>query len=224
MDEIDLYKPIKTYFERHGYVVKSEIKNCDVVAIKGDETPIIIEMKLNFSLTLLMQGIDRQLISEFVYLAFPVKKGKYHQKLVKDAIKICRRLGLGLLTIRLTPTEFVRVHCEPGLVKVNKSKERSKVLLDEFNKVLGDPNVGGQVGKSIMTAYRQDAICIAKAIISGEEGKPSVLVNSLGILNSGSILNKNYYGWFYKIKYGLYGVSIKGKYELNNINDNKLKD
>ena len=89
---------------------------------------------------------------------------------------------------------------------------------------MGDPNVGGQVGKSIMTAYRQDAICIAKAIISGEEGKPSVLVNSLGILNSGSILNKNYYGWFYKIKYGLYGVTTKGKYELNNLNVNKLKD
>ena len=190
MDEIDLYKPIKTYFERHGYVVKSEIKNCDVVAIKEDETPIIIEMKLNFSLTLLMQGIDRQLISEFVYLAFPVKKGKYHQKLVKDAIKICQRLGLGLLTIRLTPTEFVRVHCEPGLVKVNKSKERSKVLLDEFNKVLGDPNVGGQVGKSIMTAYRQDAICIAKAFFKIPSLDPKLYIPLLKYSSFFTIIDK----------------------------------
>jgi hypothetical protein len=214
MYETDLYKPIKTYFERLGYGVKSEIKNCDVVAIKDNEPPIIVELKLRFSLSLLMQGIDRQLMTDSVYVAYPIQKGKRSRSLLKDSIKICRRLSLGLITVRLEPTEFVKVHCEPVIIEDRKNTKRSKQLLDDYYQILGDPNLGGQSRKTIMTAYRQDAIYIADAIIRGENGKPYILAKSLGISNSRSILYKNYYGWFYNIERGVYGVTDKGQEEL----------
>ena len=48
---------------------------CDVVARhvddRGDEPPVIIELKLRFTLALLLQGIDRLAISERVYVAVP---------------------------------------------------------------------------------------------------------------------------------------------------------
>lgn len=220
MYETDLYKPIKTYFERLGYGVKAEIKNCDVVAIKNNESPIIIELKLRFSLPLVIQGIDRQLMTDLVYLAFPIQKGTRSRSLLKDAIKICRRLNLGLITVRLKPTEFVKIHCEPSITKGLKNSKRTKQLLHEYYQILGDPNLGGQSRKMIMTAYRQDAVHLAGAIIRGEKGKPYILAKSLGISNSRSILYNNYYGWFYKIEHGLYGVTDKGKEELKKYKNN----
>jgi hypothetical protein len=41
MAETDLYLPIKRYLEWQGFTVKAEVKGCDVVAIRGDETPVI---------------------------------------------------------------------------------------------------------------------------------------------------------------------------------------
>ena len=45
MKETDLYNPIKVFFEAKGYEVKAEVTDCDVVALKKDEEPIIIELK-----------------------------------------------------------------------------------------------------------------------------------------------------------------------------------
>ena len=48
MKETDLYNPIKVFFEAKGYEVKAEVTDCDVVALKKDEEPIIIELKKKF--------------------------------------------------------------------------------------------------------------------------------------------------------------------------------
>ena len=69
MKETDLYNPIKVFFEAKGYEVKAEVTDCDVVALKKDEEPIIIELKKSLSFDFLIQGIDRQGISDNVYLA-----------------------------------------------------------------------------------------------------------------------------------------------------------
>ena len=37
MLESDLYLPVKDYLEKHGYRVRGEVKNCDVVATKEDD-------------------------------------------------------------------------------------------------------------------------------------------------------------------------------------------
>ena len=50
--ETDLYLPIKSFLEDQGYVVKSEVGAADVVAIRGAEPPVVVELKLGFSLAL----------------------------------------------------------------------------------------------------------------------------------------------------------------------------
>ena len=52
LKESDLYLPIKHFLNNLGYEVKGEIKECDIVAKKGDDL-IIIELKLTLNITLL---------------------------------------------------------------------------------------------------------------------------------------------------------------------------
>ena len=43
--ETSLYAPVKTLLESQGYEVKAEVRGCDVVAVRGDEAPVIVELK-----------------------------------------------------------------------------------------------------------------------------------------------------------------------------------
>lgn len=60
MRETELYPPIKSFLEGQGYEVKSEIGAVDVVALRGGEAPVVVEMKTGFALTLFHQCIARQ--------------------------------------------------------------------------------------------------------------------------------------------------------------------
>jgi hypothetical protein len=48
MKEIDLYSPVKQFLEGQGYEVKGEIQECDVMALRGSEDPLVVELKLDF--------------------------------------------------------------------------------------------------------------------------------------------------------------------------------
>ena len=67
--ESDLYAPVKALLEGQGYVVKGEVRGCDVVAVRGGEPPVIVELKRAFGLALVLQGVDRLAVSDRVYLA-----------------------------------------------------------------------------------------------------------------------------------------------------------
>ena len=56
MREHGLYPPVKAFLEAQDYAVKGEIDSCDVVAIRGGEPPVIVELKTSFSLPLVFQG------------------------------------------------------------------------------------------------------------------------------------------------------------------------
>jgi hypothetical protein len=40
--ETSLYAPVKRFLERLGFEVKGEICGCDLVALRGDEPPIVV--------------------------------------------------------------------------------------------------------------------------------------------------------------------------------------
>ena len=71
---------MKTYFTALGYDVKGEVGAADLVAVpkgapEGCE-PIIVELKTSFTLSLFHQAINRQSMSDQVYIAVPRKSGK----------------------------------------------------------------------------------------------------------------------------------------------------
>ena len=214
MNETDLYEPVKAFFEHQGYEVKSEIKDCDLVAIRDDDPPVIVELKLSLSLELLFQGVSRQTITDAVYVAVPAGKGKAWSTRLKGGTKICQRLGLGLISVRFgAKGSLVIIHTDPGAYKSHKMAKRKNALLKEFQLRVGDPNTGGQSRRAIITAYRQDVLRIADALKSGPLTL-SELSKKLQIPNAASILQKNYYGWFVRVKRGTYEIGPTGRTAL----------
>jgi hypothetical protein len=69
--ETSLYQPVKRYLETLGFTVKGEVCGCDLVAVRGDEPPIVVigELKLSFSLDLVLQAVDRAAACDEVWLA-----------------------------------------------------------------------------------------------------------------------------------------------------------
>jgi hypothetical protein len=68
LNETDLYAPVKKLLEEQGYTVRAEVDRCDLVAVRGGEPPVIVELKQRFALSLVYQGIKRQRITDVVYL------------------------------------------------------------------------------------------------------------------------------------------------------------
>ena len=141
MRETDLYPPVKAFLEAQGYAVKGEVDGCDLVAVRGDEPPVIVELKAGFSLPLVFQGIARQGLTDNVYLAVPPFSGRTTRR--RDALALCRRLGLGLLAVQLEPAPFVEALLDPAEYRPRRRPQKLVRLLREFQRRVGDPNQGG---------------------------------------------------------------------------------
>lgn len=207
--EADLYPPIKSLLEDQGYVVKSEVGAADVVAVRGAEAPVIVELKLSLSLTLFHQAIARQKITDDVYIAVEHKTGKRFAKSVKQSVSLSRRLGIGLMTVRVSDG-LVNVHCDPAPFTPRKSKKRTSQLLREFARRVGDPNQGGQSRSGLVTAYRQDALKLALFLFEAGASKGADVARETGVAPATRMMRDNHYGWFEKIDKGVYGLTPPG--------------
>ena len=213
--EAALYLPVKAFLERQGYVVRGEVRGCDLVARRGNEEPVIVELKLRFTLSLLLQGVDRLALSPMVYLAVlrPTARTRGVRPDAKPARKLCRRLGLGLMVISGRGT--VEVIENPLPYRPRKSKRRSTLLLGEFERRRGDLNVGGSNRMPIITAYRQDALrCVQALAASGPLRLDELRVVS-GVAAAAPILQRNVYGWFFRVSRGTYGLTVAGQQAMN---------
>ena len=211
--EEDLYAPVKSLLEGQGYEVKGEIGAVDVMALRGAEPPVIVELKTGFSLTLFHQGIARQSLTDHVYIAVPHLGTKQFQGALKSNLKLCRRLGLGLITVRLRDGH-VQIHIDPGPYQPRISKPKRARLLREFAKLEGDPNTGGQVRQGLMTAYRQDALRLQSHLHQNGPAKAAEVAKATGVARARAIMADNHYGWFERVARGIYALSPKGRAEL----------
>ena len=215
--ETELYAPIKAYLEGQGYAVKGEVRNCDLVARRGDEPPVIVELKQRFNLELVFQGIDRQRIADNVYLAIGVPAGQARtaiwQRRRRDIHRLCRLLGLGLLAVHTGNRRAAQVeaHLDPAPYQPRKDRRRGSLLLKEFEHRVGDPNPGGVNKRPVVTAYRQDALRCATWLDTGGPMKLAVLRQASGVQRAASILQKDVYGWFQRVERGVYVLSPKGR-------------
>ena len=220
MLEHALYPPVKAFLETQGYVVKGEVNGCDLVAICGEEPPVIVELKTTFSLPLIFQGIARQGLSDNVYLAVPPFSGRTTRR--TDALALCRRLGFGLLTVRLEPTPFVEALLDPAPYRPRKRKLAIGRLLREFENRVGDPNEGGSNRRKIMTAYRQDALRCAVHLYRNGATKAATVARGTGVARAGAMMRADHYGWFERpadTPRGVYGLTPKGQAALEEYAD-----
>ena len=215
MREYDLYPAVKAFLEAQGYTVKAEVEDCDVVAIRGNEPLVVVEMKTTFSLSLVFQGIARQGLSDNVYLAVPSFTARSARS--RDALALCRRLGLGLLTVRLGPAPHVEALLDPAPYRPRKSKAAIGRLLREFQHRVGDPNVAGSNRRKIMTAYRQNALRCAMHLCRNGPTKAAIVAKATGIVAAGAMMYADHYGWFERVAgtpRGVYGLTPNGRTAL----------
>ena len=211
--ETDLYPPLKAYFEAKGYQVKGEVGAADLVAVprhNPDEgEPIIVEMKTGFTLSLFHQAVKRQAMTDQVYVAVPRKSGKPALVAIRRNKMLCRRLHIGLLTVRLSSGQ-IEVHCEPGPFTPRKQKAKKTKLLKEFASRHGDPNEGGMTSVGLMTSYRQGALRCAKVLHDEGACKGSYVAKMAGFEKATSLMAANHYGWFERVDKGIYGLTRDG--------------
>ncbi|KUP94080.1 hypothetical protein TRIHO_10390 [Tritonibacter horizontis] len=208
MREQELYGPVKSLLEAQGYTVKGEVGAADVVARRGDAPPVVVELKLRFTLALFHQAVARLGLTDLVYLAVARPTGKTARRALKDNLSLCRRLGLGLITVRADGR--CEVHCDPGPFQPRKSKQKAARLLREFDRIKGDPNVGGAVRGGLMTGYRQDALACAAHLAAHGPSRGAEVAKATGVSRATQVMYSNHYGWFDRQGRGRYGLTEAG--------------
>lgn len=207
--ETDLYSPVKQLFEDLGFTVKAEIGAADIVAQRGQDEPVVIELKLGFTLALVHQAIARQAITDDVYLAVPKWKGKAGWKTFKNNIILCKRLGLGLIAVDIDGNA-AKIYADPKPYVPRQSKVKKARLMKEFSAREGDPNLGGMTRQTIMTAYRQNAIKCARVLLVLGPSKGAIVAEKAGVESATRLMADNHYGWFSKVSRGVYTLSEAG--------------
>lgn len=212
--ESDLYAPVKQHLEALGYTVRGEVGKCDIVAVSGD-TVVVVELKLNFGLGVLYQALQRLPSVDLVYVGVAVPAGRKARgnwdAQVADAVRLCRMLGVGLLSVR---DGTIVVHADPGPYQPRKQPKHRARLLSEFVRRSGDHNVGGTSKRPRMTAYREDALDCANLLASQGAMKAAAVRDATGVRKAGTILRDDVYGWFEKVDRGVYGIAQAGRSAL----------
>ncbi len=209
MKETDLFPPVKTYLEKHGYNVHAEVGNCDIVAAKDNET-IILEMKLQLSVKLLCQAVIRQKLESAVYIVIPQKRISKRQDF-KEIKYLLRRLEIGLITVdtsnTISPVNII-FHPQPYQKRSNKRKQ---VWIREEVEARGENhNIAGSSRIKIVTAYRKEVIYIATVLKICGPLKIKMLKELGGSKKTGSILNSDFYKWFRRVGHATYELTPAG--------------
>jgi hypothetical protein len=207
--ETSLYLPVKRHLESLGLTVKGEVGGCDLVALNGDDPPIVVigELKLSFNLELILQGVERAGACDEVWLAARLSmqgKGRESDARYRN---LCRRLGFGMLGV--THQGSVEVLVAPSTVGPRRNPKKRSRLVREHHRRKGDPVAGGSTRTPIMTAYRQQALVCAAAIAAA--GPCRVRDLRVEIPDAGKILLHNVYGWFDRVERGIYILTDAGR-------------
>jgi hypothetical protein len=213
--ERDLYPTVKTFLEAQGYDVKAEVRGCDVVAIRGDEPPVIVELKLAINLALVLQGIDRLALTDRVYLAVSRPRSRRAPVYRRGVRELCRRLGLGLMTVAPGRAGArVEVLVDPLPYRPRRRAVSLTRLLGEHARRVGDPNCGGVTRTKIVTAYRQEALRCAMLIEQGGRASLKTLRETGLVPNAARILQRDVYGWFRRLERATYGLTDRARQDM----------
>ena len=212
--ETSLYPPLKAWLETQGYLVRGEVGRCDLAAEKDGEL-IAIELKLRPSLILLSQAAERQEYTDAVYIALPggpVSKGFR---------RLLRRLGIGLIFVtflRAKTKVEVAMHPGPGDgTPRHRSKKKTALLREIAGRDL-DLTPGGLAGgKTRISSYRQQSIRLSVWLAELGTASPAQLVKLGAREDASRILSRNVYGWFERVRRGIYRLHPAGHLALRDV-------
>jgi hypothetical protein len=140
--ETSLYSPVKRFLEGLGFEVKGEVCGCDIVAVdRGAPIALVIcELKLSFTLDLVLQAVDRSTACDEVWLAVRASlrgRGRESDPRVK---RLCRLLGFGLLCV--FNSGRVEALVDPAPWRPRHNAKRCSKILDQHRRRKGDPTTG----------------------------------------------------------------------------------
>jgi hypothetical protein len=209
--ETSLYLPVKRFLEKLGFTVKGEIGGCDLVALSGDDPPIVVigELKLSFNLELILQAVDRAGACDEIWIAAKLSRRGKGRECDARYRNLCRRLGFGMLGV--TDNGEVEMLVRPPTTAPRRDPKKRSRLVAEHNRRQGDPVMGGSTRAPIMTAYRQQALACASALSAGPRRVRDLRAD---IPDAGKILLHNVYGWFDRAERGIYVLTDAGRSAL----------
>lgn len=210
MKETDLYPPIRRFLEAEGYSVHAEVRNCDVTATR-DGQMVIIEMKKSFNLKLVYQALERQGLTEEVFVAIPRPTKGQRERSWKDMLKLLKRLEIGLLTVALdSPLETVDVVLTPSDSLAWKNRKKRQRLEQELSARAVSGNLGGMTRRKIMTAYREKALSLSCLLERRGQISLKELREEGRDPKYPALLQSNTYGWYTRVAKGQYMLSPLG--------------
>ena len=209
--ESDLFAPVKLLFENMGYTVNAEVKDCDMTAVRDDEL-IVIELKKNLTVHLLEQALVRQKTGAAVYVAVPKPK-RYNPQKYRDTLYVLKKLELGLIFVTLRGNfSYAEIIYEPlPFVPVAENRKKRAAILREIKGRAIDTNTGGVTGRKIATAFTELNIHLACAFDIFGEMSPAKAAEITEIEKARSILSMNVFGWFRRVRRGVYAVTDEGR-------------
>ena len=210
--ETDLYPPLKSWLESTGFTVHGEVKHCDVAACRNGELTLI-EIKRTVNLELLLQLVRRQEAADTVYaavLAPPAITRRW-----RELSKLLKRLEVGLILIHMErPKPLVQVAFHPIRQAPRRNKATTKALLTEMDGRGQDMNTGGSNRVKLVTAYRLQALDVARTLQLLGKSSPRQLTVGGSPTKTGNILRANHYGWFERVARGMYQLTPEGEKAL----------
>lgn len=221
MQEKDLFLPIKSYFEQYGYVCDGEVGEIDLYMEKEDVN-VVVELKLSLDFKSLQQAALRQKITDTVYIGIVRPKDMF-SRAFRDKLYLLKRLGIGLIVVS-PKTKAVEIVNEPVVSELSvyqrRNKNKKKALSVEFQKRKVKNNIGGVNKTKLITGYREEALLVLDALVGlGGQATTRNIREKSGVVKATAILYNNYYGWFYNVKKGTYGVSETGLTALKEYQD-----
>ena len=191
-----------------GYACKGEIGGCDLVGLKGEEPPVVVigELKLSFNLELVLQAVDRASAGDEIWLAARLSTNGRGRESDARFRNLCRRLGFGMLGV--SASGEVDVLVSPAAPFPRRDPKRRSRLVEEHKRRRGDPVEGGGARKPVMTAYRQRALTLARALASGPQTTRALRAD---VPDATRILYDNVYGWFARQGRGVYALTEAGR-------------
>jgi hypothetical protein len=207
ISETELYAPIKAFLEAQGYEVKAEVGPADVVALRDGGPPVIVELKTGFRWRCFIRASRGSRSADDVYLAVPRGTGRRFQRALAENTRLARRLGLGLMTVRLE-TGLVEVHCDPGPYAPRKSVRR-------HGAPVRNSRGGGAIRTPAACGGARHGLPAGRAGLRGASGgagasKGAAVRDATGVARATTIMRDNHYGWFRKVETGVYALSEAG--------------